>query len=83
MLFQTSYSSAVALYYLAKNQDKQQILFEEITKYLPNKTDQVTSAMLNDMKYLKACIKESMRWAQFNIQPTLLIYLIHVNFLKV
>lgn len=57
----TSYSSAVALYYLAKNQDKQQTLFEEILKYLPNKDDTVTSEILNELKYLKACIKESMR----------------------
>ncbi|KAJ9595930.1 hypothetical protein L9F63_012877, partial [Diploptera punctata] len=57
----TSYSSAIALYYLAKNQDKQQILFEEIIKHLPNKNGRITSDTLNQLKYLKACIKESMR----------------------
>ncbi|KAJ9596906.1 hypothetical protein L9F63_012071 [Diploptera punctata] len=57
----TSYSTAVALYYIAKNQDKQQILFEEIVKHLPNKNGRITSDTLNELKYLKACIKESMR----------------------
>jgi cytochrome P450 len=58
---QTSYSSAFALYLLAKNPDKQQKLFEEIQRYLPDKDQPVTSDNLNEMRYLKACIKESMR----------------------
>jgi cytochrome P450 len=47
---------------LAKNPDKQQKLFEEIQRYLPDKDQPVTSDILNEMKYLKACIKESMRY---------------------
>lgn len=57
----TSYATAVALYFLAKNPDKQQKLFEEIHRYLPDKNQPVTSEILNDMKYLRACVKESMR----------------------
>jgi cytochrome P450 len=60
-LFQTSYSAAIALYHLAKNPNKQQKLFEEIQRYLPDKDQPVTSEILNELKYLKACIKESMR----------------------
>lgn len=57
----TSHATAVALYFLAKNPDKQQKLFEEIQRYLPDKNQAVTSDILNNLKYLKACIKESMR----------------------
>jgi cytochrome P450 len=61
-LLQTSYSTASALYYLAKNPDKQQKLFQEIHRYLPDKDQPVTSNILNELKYLKACIKETMRY---------------------
>jgi cytochrome P450 len=61
VFLQSSYASAVALYHLAKNPDKQQKLFEEIRRYLPDKEHPVTSHILNELKYLKACIKESMR----------------------
>jgi cytochrome P450 len=64
ILLQTSYSTASALYHLAKNPDKQQKLFQEIHRYLPDKDQPVTSNILNELKYLKACIKESMRYHQ-------------------
>jgi cytochrome P450 len=47
---------------MAKNPDKQQKLFEEIQRYVPDKDQPVTSGILNELKYLKACIKESMRY---------------------
>jgi cytochrome P450 len=62
VLFQTSYSTAAALYHLAKNPEKQHKLFEEIQRYLPDKNQPVTSDILNELKYLKGCIKESMRY---------------------
>jgi cytochrome P450 len=60
-LLQTAYSTASLLYHLAKNPDKQQKLFGEILQYLPDKNQPVTSDILSELKYLKACIKESMR----------------------
>ncbi|KAJ9596905.1 hypothetical protein L9F63_012070 [Diploptera punctata] len=59
----TSYSAISALFHLAKNPVKQQTSFEEIKNYLPNKEQPITSevGLLNELKYLKACIKESMR----------------------
>lgn len=59
----TSNSAAAALYYLAKNQDKQEILFQEVKRFLPEKNSAITAEILNEMKYMKACIKESMRLA--------------------
>ncbi|XP_069672594.1 probable cytochrome P450 301a1, mitochondrial [Periplaneta americana] len=57
----TSYTTAETLYYLAKNQDKQEKLFQEIHRVLPDKTQPITYDILNELKYLKACIKECMR----------------------
>lgn len=57
----TAFSIAALLYHLAKNPDKQQKLFEEIQRYLPEKDQPITSDILNELKYLRACIKESMR----------------------
>ncbi|GLH07263.1 Putative cytochrome P450 301a1, mitochondrial [Gryllus bimaculatus] len=57
----TSYSSAILLYYLAKNPDKQEKLFEELRDILPRPDTPVTPEALQKMKYLRACIKESMR----------------------
>jgi len=58
---QTAYTTASLLFHLAKNPDKQQKLFEEIQRYVPDKNQPITSDILNELKYLKACIKESMR----------------------
>ena len=68
VLLQTSFSVACALYNLAKNPDKQQKLFEEIQRYVPDKDQPVTSDILNELKYLKACVKESMRYVQNTVE---------------
>jgi hypothetical protein len=68
VLLQTAFFVANALYNLAKNPDKQQKLFEEIERYVPDKDQPVTSGNLNEMRYLKACIKESMRYHQNTIE---------------
>lgn len=62
-----SFNTAVALYFLAKNLDKQDKLFKEINHFLPDKNQPITSEILNELKYLKACIKEGMR-----LQPIIL-----------
>ncbi|XP_071452702.1 probable cytochrome P450 49a1 [Hetaerina americana] len=57
----TSYAMAAALGLMTKNQDKQELLFGELKRLLPNKNDAITEDKLEDMKYLKACLKESIR----------------------
>jgi len=49
------------LYFLAKNPDKQDKLRKEILSVVGPKGTRITSAALNEMHYLKACIKESLR----------------------
>jgi cytochrome P450 len=72
---QTAYATASLLYHLAKNPDKQQKLFEEIQRYLPDKDQPLTSDILNELRYLKACIKESMR----SVLNVTLLYFISIS----
>ncbi|GBM25942.1 putative cytochrome P450 12a4, mitochondrial [Araneus ventricosus] len=57
----TSHTVGFLLYHLARNRDKQEKLHQEITKFLPSKDLKITSSIYEEMRYLKACIKESMR----------------------
>ncbi|XP_068083402.1 probable cytochrome P450 49a1 isoform X2 [Anabrus simplex] len=61
----TAHSTATLLHYLARNLEKQDKLYQELKRILPSKDQTITAQNLEDMKYLKACIKESMR-----ISPT-------------
>lgn len=58
---------AAALYFLARNPDKQQILREEIFKNLPEKESPITREILNNSPYLKAVIKETTRIAPIGV----------------
>jgi cytochrome P450 family 49 subfamily A len=49
------------MYQLSQNQNKQQKLFEELSRNLENKTSEVTSETLENIPYLRACIKETLR----------------------
>lgn len=57
----TSHSVGFFLYNLAKNPDKQEMLYKEIRKLLPRKEDRITPEVFNELKYLKATMKESQR----------------------
>ena len=57
---QTSYSTLFALYHLATNPDKQQLLFEEVSRLNPT-GGPLTPAHLNQAKYLHAVVKENLR----------------------
>jgi hypothetical protein len=50
------------LYCLAKKQQVQQKLYEEIVRLMPDKKSPVTYDMLQQSSYLKACIKEGFRF---------------------
>lgn len=59
--FQTSSAFTSALYLLAKNPDKQEILRKEILTVLPEKNSTFTVNNMARLPYLRACIKESQR----------------------
>lgn len=52
---------ASILYQLAVNPHKQEIVHQEINRLLPDNT-KLTSEKLEEMTYLKACIKETLRF---------------------
>lgn len=49
------------LYHIAKNPEKQEKLREEIRQILPTVDSKLTAGCLNNIPYLRACIKEAMR----------------------
>ncbi|KYN27695.1 Cytochrome P450 CYP12A2 [Trachymyrmex cornetzi] len=58
-LLQTGNVSGSLLYYIANNPEKK--LREEVISLLPDKTSPVMQDVLNQKRYAKACIKESLR----------------------
>lgn len=57
----TSHTVAFFLYNLSKNQDIQEKLYEEIRSVISCSADEIKASDVENMKYLKACLKESMR----------------------
>lgn len=49
------------MYQLSQNEDKQDKLFVELKRALGDKNTKITSATLEQLPYLKACIKETLR----------------------
>ena len=58
----TSHSSSFLFYLLARNPEKQQKLREEILQVVGPRGTPVTASSLNQLHYLKACVKESLRY---------------------
>ncbi|XP_059608808.1 probable cytochrome P450 12b2, mitochondrial [Phlebotomus argentipes] len=57
----TSSGVFMVLYNLATNQEKQDILREELLKILPEKDTPLTKEKMSNMPYLRACVKEALR----------------------
>lgn len=57
----TSAAFVGVLYNLAANPDKQEILRKEVLKILPEKDSKLSATSFNNMPYLRAVIKESLR----------------------
>lgn len=56
----TASSITIFLFNLAKNPEKQDLLYEELEKHVP-KFGPIDETILCNLNYLKACMKESMR----------------------
>ncbi|XP_051169311.1 probable cytochrome P450 49a1 [Leptopilina boulardi] len=57
----TSNSVASVLYQLALHPEKQALVHEEICKVLPTNGEALEAKHIDDLKYLKACIRETLR----------------------
>lgn len=60
LYFKTASSITILLFNLAKNLEKQDLMYDELEKHVP-KFGPVDETILCNLNYLKACIKESMR----------------------
>lgn len=58
---QTSVAASSTMYQLSQNGDKQAKLFAELKLALSEKDSKITPATLEQLPYLKACIKETLR----------------------
>ncbi|XP_046450479.1 cytochrome P450 302a1, mitochondrial-like isoform X1 [Daphnia pulex] len=57
----SSYTMSFILYHLARNPLKQEKVYQEVNRFVPNSTSPVTQDILAELKYLKAAVKESFR----------------------
>ncbi|XP_037944182.1 probable cytochrome P450 49a1 [Teleopsis dalmanni] len=57
----TSVAASSTIYQLAKNPDKQQKLFEELKQVFPTQETEINQNVLEQIPYLRACIKETLR----------------------
>ncbi|CAL1276899.1 unnamed protein product [Larinioides sclopetarius] len=57
----TAHSAGFLLYHLARNPDKQELLYKEIMKLLPTKDHKITEKIYTELRYLNACFKEGLR----------------------
>ncbi|KAH8340065.1 hypothetical protein KR067_007655 [Drosophila pandora] len=57
----TSVAASSTIYQLAKNPDKQQKLLAELKKVFPNREAEINQSVLEQMPFLRACVKETLR----------------------
>ncbi|XP_039478880.1 probable cytochrome P450 49a1 [Drosophila santomea] len=57
----TSVAASSTIYQLAKNPDKQKKLFDELQKVFPHRDADINQNVLEQMPYLRACVKETLR----------------------
>ncbi|KAF8785926.1 putative cytochrome P450 49a1 like protein [Argiope bruennichi] len=57
----TAHSIGFLLYHLARNPEKQDLLYKEIMSFLPTKDAKLINSNCYELKYLQACFKESLR----------------------
>nr|QST15059.1 CYP362A6 protein [Diaphanosoma celebensis] len=57
----TSHTTSFLFYFLAKNPEKQELLRKEVLSVVGPRGSPISLQALNELRYLKACIKESLR----------------------
>lgn len=57
----TSVAATSTIYQLSQNPDKQEILYKELKSIMPDARAPVDTKILEQMPFLRACIKETLR----------------------
>ncbi|KAK6331811.1 hypothetical protein TWF718_002353 [Orbilia javanica] len=65
----TGHTLTLATYYLVKNPDIQRRLLSELRTVMNNAKDEVSEELLEQLPYLQACLKESLRFAHGTPSP--------------
>lgn len=60
---QSSVSTATSLYHLARNPAAQERLFAELRRLMPRPDSPLDAATADQMHYLRACVREALRYA--------------------
>lgn len=60
-IFQTSVAVTSTIYQLSQNPEKQEMLFKELHAILPDHNAPIDTKILEQMPFLRACIKETLR----------------------
>lgn len=61
---QTSTTVASVLYQLALHPEKQDLAYDEVCNVLPQRDTSLEVTNIDNLKYLKACIKETLRFVK-------------------
>lgn len=61
-ILQTSVAATSTIYQLSQNPDKQEILYKELKSIMPDVRSSVDTKILEQMPFLRACIKETLRY---------------------
>lgn len=63
--FKTSVAATSTIYQLSQNPDKQAMLYKELKSIMPDVRSPVDTKILEQMPFLRACIKETLRCGGF------------------
>lgn len=70
MQYQTSVAATSTIYQLSQNPDKQEILYNELKSIMPDVRSPVDTKILEQMPFLRACIKETLRYVHADHCPS-------------
>lgn len=75
-------AASSTIYQLSKNPDKQEKLFKELKAIFPNPNVKIDQNVLERIPYLRACIKETLRYVLKFFLYNFLIYVSKIKYIQ-